>query len=266
MSSLSITKRRQISLALLCGWTLLVTVMQLFFATVPGAYVPTFLYFVVPTVHLLWWYRINWRKIAAGAILIGILIPLSFDLLVQLNGSWTVPLETLLIPYQLLGFYPVDEIIWFFLLALYTIVFYEVFVDHDITHRLSRNFHKAIKTWAVVSIVTFAVIFFARNLLLVPYSYFVIFAPFSLPPIAYVLWKKPHLLRKFILPTAFFFFVALNFEIVGLTFGHWIFKSQYIGWFSAFGRFFPFEELFYWMLLYPATALSYYELLVDDKK
>jgi len=259
-------KKKRFDIAFLLGGTFLVTLIQLYIIPLRGAYVPTFLYFVVPTIYLIWNYRLNIKKIVAGSLLIGILIPLSFDLLVQLNGSWFVPYDKLLIPFKLFGFYPVDEIIWFFFLAAYTLVFYEVFVDDEKIRKLSKNFKKGVAVWVVAILLTFVAILFFRNSLFVPYSYLVVFAPFSIPPIIYVIWRKPRLIRKFTLPTAFFFFVALNFEIVGLTFGDWVFNSQYVGWFSAFGRFFPFEELFYWMLLYPATALSYYELFVDDGK
>lgn len=247
-------------------WTLIVTVLQIYVLEPHAAYIPTLFYFVVPTVYLIFKYRPYRKAILAGTLLTGILIPLPFDLLIHLNESWFVPSDKLLIPFKLFGYYPVDEIIWFALLALYTLVFYEVFVDGGRKIKISNNFKTALYVWLSANVITLAAILVFTKHLLVPYSYFLIIAPLSLTPIIYVLWKKPHLVKKFILPTVFFFMVSLCFEIVGLTFGHWEFNDDYVGWISIFGRYFPFEELLFWMLLYPATIISYYELLVDNGK
>jgi hypothetical protein len=261
-----IKKGKVFDVTILLLWTVIATFLMLYVLPAPGAYVPTFLYFVLPTAYLVLKYKPHFSKMVAGSLLVGVLIPLSFDLLAQLNGSWVVPFDTLLIPFLLFGFYPVDELVWFFLLAAYTLVFYESCVDDERTRRLSKNFKVAALVWVAACIVTLCSVVFLSEYLLTTYSYLIIFVPFTFPPILYVLYTKSRLIKKFIVPTAFFFFVALNFEIVGLTFGYWVFSSEYIGWLSVFGRFFPFEEFLFWILLYPATALSYYELLVDDSK
>ena len=258
-----VKKKRVFAIAILLAWTALVTLFSLVFAP-HKPYIPTFFYFVAPSLYLAWKYPVNRKKVLMGALLIGILIPLSFDLLTNLNGAWIVPADKLLIPFQPFGFYPIDEIIWFFFVALYTLVFYEVFVDNEKILRLSRNFKTAVLLWVIAIITTVVCILLAREFLLIRYPYLFIVAPSVFPPLVYIAYTKPWLLKKFIVPTIFFLFVSLNFEFVALRLGHWAFKNEYLGWVFLLGQSFPLEEFLYWMLLYPAAALSYYELLVDD--
>lgn len=261
---LSFEKRIDIILILL--WTAFATFFQLFLLFPYAAYIPTFLYFVVPTAYLVFKYKPYAPPILWGTLLIGVLMSFPFDLFAQFNVAWVVPFDKVLIPLKLFNFYIVDELIWFALLAHYTLVFYEVFVDGGRRVRLSKNLITALAVWGVASSFSIAAVLFWGRFLLVPLSYLVIVGPFAIPPILYVLYKKPHLLGKFIMPTVFFFFVALNFEIVSITFNHWIFFDDYVGWVSFFGASFPFEEFLYWIVLYPATCLSYYEILVDNGK
>ena len=259
------TRSRIKDFAVLVIWTAIVTSVSLILRP-KGAYVTTFLYFVVPSVYLLWRYRLNTKKILAGSLLIGIVIPLSFDILINFNQAWFVPDDQLLISFRLFGFYPIDEIIWFFFVALYAILFYEIFVDYERTKRLSPNFVPALAVWLFAILLTVLSVVLLGEPKIHNYPYLLIVGPFSLPPIIYVLSLRPRLAYKFVIPTVFFFFVAFNFEIVALTLGNWEFMSSYISLLEIFGRAIPVEEFVYWILLYPATAISYYELLVDDGK
>lgn len=46
---------------------------------------------------------------------------------------------------------------------------------------------------------------------------------------------------------------------------NWVYEgNNYIGWISLFNTSFPFEELFFWMMFYAASIVSYYELFIDD--
>jgi len=64
----------------------------------------------------------------------------------------------------------------------------------------------------------------------------------------------------------FFFFVWFLAEIVVLKTAGWTFPGQYIGMVTILGVTFPLEELFFWMLWYSVTIISYYEFFLDDQK
>lgn len=266
MRALKNTKENRIDLMILICWTILVTFLALVVFKTGKPYILTFFYWVVPTFYLFWRYKLSIKKVLLGSLLIGFVIPLPFDFLSNFNEAWFIPAKALWIPIKLFNVLPIDELIWFFFLALYTITFYEAFVDDGRVLRISKNFFKALIFYFSVSILVFFFFFIFRNSLTVPFPYLTIVMFFSFPPIIYLLRKRPEFMGKFSFAMAFFFFVALNFEVTAVSLGHWGFQGEYIGTVTLFGQTFPFEEFFYWILLYPATAISYYELFVDDEK
>jgi len=246
----------------LAAWTLFTTAFVLYVD--PRPYVSTFLYFVLPTFYLFLRHKLNAKKIVLGSLLTGIMIPLPFDFLSYFNKAWFVPQEQLLIPLRFFNLNPVDELVWFFVAALYVITFYESFVDDERVVRLSRRFFKSLCFWASIIGVVFLIFFLWPGLLKVSYPYLTLWALASCPPIFVLFYKRPQFAGKVLLAAVFFFFVSLNFELTAVHLGQWGFAGQYIGTVTLLGVTFPFEEFFYWILLYPATIISYYELFVDD--
>ena len=257
-------RKYYIDIGILIVWTLLTTILVLKFE--PRPYVSTFFYFVLPTFYLFLRHKLNGTKILFGSLLAGLIIPLSLDFLSYFNNAWFVPQQQLLIPLRIFNLNPIDELIWFFFIALYVITFYESFVDDEKILRLSKNFLKGCLFWISLSLVVLFIFFLTPELLKVRYPYLVLWAFFSYPPIFYLLYRKPKFIGKFALAVAFFFFVSLNFELTAVHLGQWGFSGEYIGTINLFGVTFPFEEFFYWVLLYPATIISYYELFVDDER
>lgn len=108
--------------------------------------------------------------------------------------------------------------------------------------------------------------FIQPSFLYFDYAYLVL-GLISLCLFAYLVYKNPILLRKFILTAPFFIFLYLLFEITALYLGQWNFTGQYIGTVELVGGLrFPLEELVIGILLSSSVVLSYYKLYVDDEE
>lgn len=85
------------------------------------------------------------------------------------------------------------------------------------------------------------------------------------PPI-FLGFKRPKLIRKMAETAIYFFFLYFIFEIVAVQLKWWIYPgNNYVGWVTIFNTTFPFEELFFWMMFYAASLVSYYEIFVNDE-
>jgi hypothetical protein len=64
------------------------------------------------------------------------------------------------------------------------------------------------------------------------------------------------------------YFIALCFveEIIGLRNGHWTFPGgHFIGWVTIQNYRFPYEELFFWIILFSSSIIVYFELFDDNR-
>jgi hypothetical protein len=105
------------------------------------------------------------------------------------------------------------------------------------------------------------------SLLVIPYAYFWLGVVFAVVPSLTILSVFPRLLSKFVRTAAYFFLLALLFELTALHLHQWTFLgTQFIGWMEIFGFRFPFEEFFYWFVMGAISLLSYYEFFDDDQK
>jgi len=221
--------------------------------------------FLSPSIYLILREKKNLLKILWGVIIFGIIFGFIYDFVAVFNEAWVVPVYRLVIPWRLFGFLPIDDLFAFVLMALIVIVFYEHFLDDEKDPRISRNLVRALITPSIVVIILLVVYFVDSDLLRIPYAYFVTGILAIIFPISVAL-KKSRFLRKFSILAAFFFVVWLMAELAGLKVDGWIFPGQYIGTVEIFDLKFPLEEVFFWMLFYAATIVSYYEYYVDDAK
>lgn len=226
----------------------------------------TILFFVVPSVYLLIRRRPrNIKRILVASFLFGILFGFTFDFLAELNDAWSwSPMKGLVFP-KILGVVPIDVMIWFFFWVFSLVVFYEHFIEHDRSDKISPNFKYAFYPGFAALIWVLAIFFIDPNLLKLDYAYFGL-GICALIPFTVLVIRKPSLLGKFIKVSAFFFFLYLSFELTALKLDQWRFPGQYIGTVELFGFAFPFEEFFFWILMSSTIVLAYYELFVDDEK
>ena len=223
------------------------------------------LFFVIPTIYLLLRRKHPLKRIFLGSLLIGLGLGYIFDVISSFNNAWNELPKNLVFNFRIFGFLPVDELIWFFMFALFIIVFYEHFFENEKKGEISTYFKYAlIPTLAALLIINLLFIFIPQ-IFTVHYAYFV-FASLGFIPIVYMFSKYPKLFPKFLATAAFFFVLCLMYEIVALRMGQWYFPGEYIGFVAVGGVVFPLEELIFWMTIGSFSVLSMYEGFVDDEK
>jgi hypothetical protein len=222
-------------------------------------------FFVVPTVYLFLRRKKPIKRVFVGALLLGAGFGSLFNVILSANNAWNEVSSQLVFNYRIFGFWPADEPIWFFLWALFIIVFYEHFFDRERTGRISKRF-KYLAVPAFLALTGVLAIFAARpDAFHFKYAYFLLASP-SIIPIAYVLYEQPRLFLKFLKTGLFFFMLYLIYELTAVKLGQWYFPGEYVGWVELVGIRFPFEELLFWMMLSNFAVLSIYEGFVDDAK
>lgn len=258
------TKSRRVDLLALIIYIVLLIPAVLFFEV--SFLIATILFFAVPTVYMvLRGPSLPWRRITYASLLTGFLL-FQMDFLAEFNKAWIVP--RLFFAEKIFGVISIDIIIWGFLWALFILVFYEHFLEHDVSDKISKNF----KILGIASLVSFFVLlvkfFVSPSKIHMPYAYLILGAITLLIFLVVLikLKKKKVLIHKFLLVGLFFAFVHLAHELTSLKLGLWYFPGQYVGNVNILGIIFPVEELFFWILISASILVAYYEFFVDDEK
>ena len=111
-----------------------------------------------------------------------------------------------------------------------------------------------------------AVLVASPALLRIPYSYLALGVILGLIPIILEAVHCPQKFRKLLQAQAYFFYLAFVYEVTALKLGWWAFPgTEFVGWLEVFGVRFPFEELFFWIMLGSLAALSYYQFFDDEQ-
>jgi len=221
------------------------------------------MYLLSASVYLSLRERKNFKKIFWAILIFGIIFGLGFDFVVTFNKGWIV--NELFFPFRLFGFYPIiDDILGFILMTLFIVVFYEHFIDDEKNKKVSKN----IKWILIVSIAAlsfiFAVYLINSSLLRIPYAYLMTGLMAICFPIVFGIGRQRFMI-KFLKTAGFSFIVWFVLELVCLKNSGWIFPGEYVGLVNIWGLRFPLEELFFWMMWYSVTIVSYYEFFIDDK-
>lgn len=221
------------------------------------------LFTLVPSFYL--WYRghKNLKKISIGTALVGLCFGLIFDPIQVLNGSWNT--DTLF-PATLFGLpIVVDNIIGYVVMAFFTLVFYEHFLDDEKKRALSPHWSQL--ALLCVGLIATTILVLLLHPFKFNFSYAKIGFMAALIPILFLI-IRPRLVTKFAILGAFFFGVWFLAETVAVHLSNWTYSapSHYIGWVSFLSISFPFEELVLWMVCYAAVIVSFYEYFIDDGK
>lgn len=88
-------------------------------------------FFIAPTIYLIFRKRKPLKRVFWGSILMGTGFGLIFNIITSANKTWDELPTQLVFRHRIFGFWPADEPIWFFLWALFIIVFYEHFYDRE---------------------------------------------------------------------------------------------------------------------------------------
>lgn len=168
---------------------------------------------------------------------------------------------------MVIGTWPVENIVGYLWMTLFILVFYEHFLDDENHPRLSKKHARLFFSSLVVLAAVFGLYY--TNPEIVKFAYFYLVAGVAAVafPVAFA-FQNPKIIGKFTSLAFFFFFVWLILEIIGTKNQNWLFPptGNFVGFVSLFGLSFPFEEVFFWFLWYPAVIVSYYEYFIDDQQ
>lgn len=257
------SKKKKFDLILLLIWPILAVFISYLFTI--NLFHSLFVFLGFPSLFLTIRLGKNFAKKAAIFSLVFIPIAIVFEYIGHFTGQWLL-LDSVLPKF--FKYVSVETLVWLFFNLYFIVMFYEYFLHEYFTNKL---WYPKIKYLLIFSLIVFVVfLFFYRlnpNIFFISYFYlrFTIF--FALFPIIFQLFKYPKFISKFFETAAYFFYLTLTYEITALQLGWWAFPSeQFIGWVSIFNVRFPFEELFFWMMLCAMAVLSYYEFFDADEK
>jgi len=166
---------------------------------------------------------------------------------------------------QFFGMVSLDILIWYFLWVFLTVSFYEYFAEYDFSKKISPHFKPALAIGLLVIPVIVGFSKIAPSALTFHFAYLVLGIA-TLIPFAAIVLRRPALFPKVIEIIPFFILLYLAFELTAVYTGLWGFPGHYIGEVSVFGFTFPFEEMFFWVIISSAVTASYHEYVIDDGK
>jgi hypothetical protein len=219
-------QRLRIDLLVVVGIILLAIPGILLIKPRPFALIAPF--FVLPTLYLLFRKPKPLKRILLASFLFGTLFSFPFAFIASFNQLWAVPAGRLILDYRILGVLPIEYICWSFFWILLIVVFYEHFIEQDISEEISPNYKYGLIPALVNLAIVIAIFFVKPELLKFNYSYLILGLSTMLP-LLYFIFKKPSILLKFLKVSVFFFFLYGAFEFTVLKLGQRNFPSRYIG-------------------------------------
>ena len=224
------------------------------------------LFFGVPSLILSFKNKKLIKKAALFSLILGFPMTLILDHMAHRAKAWFI-LQSVL-PFRLFGTVTGESILWGFLIVYFIVMYYEYFLEHKLEDKLyAPNLKYLMMLFFGLFLLFLTVLITNPTLLCVDYFYLKAGLLLGLLPILSVLFQFPNLLTKFFKTGTYFFYLTFIMEITALKLGQWTFPGeQFLGWVTLFGVAFPFEELFFWMILGAIAILSYYEFFDDDRK
>ncbi len=257
---------RRLHLAVLVVYPILSSVASLYWRA--DLWLSLILFYLVPSVYLS---ILNPRAIKRSAVFslfFGVPISVIVDYLAHLTGSWSMNHSSSWLGYQIFNFTSVEQILWAALFAYLVVMFYKYFFDNELEGKsLSSGMR-----WLIVGTALAAGLFFFTlginpELLNISYFYLKSGLILTLWPIILVLMFLPWLSGKLLKAAAYFAIFNLIYELTALRLNQWSFPGQqFIGQVTLLGQTFPFEELFFFILLGSMALLCYYEVFDDDRR
>lgn len=200
-----------------------------------------------------------WKKILFATLIFGTINGFLFEFIQEFNRSYSV--VSIVFP-KILEIVPIDNILGHTMMALLTFTFYEHFINTRKSSSISPRSKYAVLISSGAIAISLFMFIYNPNLLRFDYSYFYMGLAATIPPIILEI-KKPQLIRAMTVTAIYFFFLYLSMELLAVRNNWWIYKGSYIGSVTLFSYSFPFEELFFWMLFYATSLVSYYKIFID---
>lgn len=190
------------------------------------------------------------------------------DYIAQTTKIWLWPLPESIIPFKIFRYVSLEVIVWAFLHMFVAILFYQYFFEKKVIKRF-WNKKSRLAFWITIglSITFLLMMYLTPELLQIPYWYFVFGMVIVLPGVILEDLKFPTVFPKLLKTAMYFFYLNFTYEITALKIGWWAFPSnQFVGRVYFFGVNFPFEEFFFWIILFTLAILSYYEYFFNAER
>ncbi len=228
-----------------------------YFTKIPYLY-SIILVLIPPAIVNYLWLKKSRKKVLLFSICATLLFSFAVELMSRLTNSWDVQS---VLP-RVLGFLPLENILFSFINFSWVLSFYEYFVDKDSTKKISKNFKYLIIIFSIFSLAIFTLYFYDPTI--VAMDYITLGVVILLIPAIALFSKNPKLLKKTILPVAFFSIVFFIYETVSLIIGSWWWPGQYVLPINLFGHVFPLDDVIIWYFLSTITLIGGYEFFSDD--
>jgi hypothetical protein len=176
-------------------------------------------------------------------------------------------LLTMFFGFRILGVNTLEEVIGHGMMALLIFTFYEhFFSSEELQPDITRSGLFALLT-GLVGLLTILVVdnYYPSILLSLEFPYLLI-GTIAILPLIYAISRNPDDIREYAYTTVYFFILFFSIELFAVYFDYWIYPGDnYIGYVSISGLKYPFEELFFWMILYAPTLIAYYKYTMEKR-
>lgn len=250
---------------LLLSWAIFSSFLLYYFSL--PLIVSGFTFYIIPALYLsLKCPRFLVKKITLVSFIFWAILFLSGIILLG-NNAWV---DNSFFRYRLFGFFDLEYLLFGFFYLYFIVIFYEYFFEHHTKkEKIKSHLLNLIILLSILAITLFAYVLFFKEVPKIPYAYGTIGIIFLLAPSFLMLYRYPHLIKKFSAVTLFFFFQTFMYEMVALKVNYWTFPlgdAKYWSWVTFFNVSFPLEEFLFFLIITPSAILSYYEFFDDDRK
>ncbi|HVX58337.1 MAG TPA: hypothetical protein VG964_01210 [Candidatus Saccharimonadales bacterium] len=168
--------------------------------------------------------------------------------------------------FRVFGLVPVEDLVWFFLTSYMILSFYELFFDHVKHKAFGRRMPLLFSLITLAAAIMLVLVMTVGHIGTITYFYLKSCIVLAIIPLATFLYEFPRFVSIFLKMTAYFFALFLLSEIVGLHNGHWSFPSaHYLGKMPLGPYRIPYEELFFFIIMFASVTVAYFELFDDNR-
>jgi hypothetical protein len=253
---MTINKEKSLKISGLLAYVFLACIFVFFFK--PTYLLSILIVLLPPSLINFLWLKNSRAKVFIFSLLSTLIFAPPIELASRLANVWDVQS---VLP-RFFGLVPLENMLFAFFNFFWVLTFYEYFTDGDTDQTFSKKFRYLIGLYFLEAAIVYVLFFFNRRL--VTLNYFSMAAVILIIPATLIFVKKPRLLKKTILPTAFFAIIFFVYEIVSLKIGSWWWPGHYLLPIHLWGTIFPLDDVIIWYLLSTPALIGGYELFMDD--
>lgn len=190
------------------------------------------------------------------------------DYVAEKTQTWLWPLPDSIIPFRFFDVVSIEVLFWIFFHVYVVVMYYQYFYEKNYLEQFwdKRAKEAFVSTSAIFTLFVLTFMSFPK-LLEIPYWYFIFGMIGILPVVLLEELRYPLVFPKLLKTAIYFFYLNFTYEITALRVGWWSFPSrEFVGHVSFLGVTFPFEEFFFWIILFTLAILSYYEYFFNREK